>query len=51
LYGEASWYWSSSSYSGSSSLAWYVYVSGGTVNYNGKMNNLAVRCVRGEVKP
>jgi hypothetical protein len=40
------WYWSSSSYSGSSSYAWRVGFSVGYVGYFGKSSSYYVRCIR-----
>jgi hypothetical protein len=41
------WYWSSSSYVGNTSTAWFVNFSNGYVDYNVKTNGVFVRCVRG----
>lgn len=40
------YFWSSSSYSGSSSYAWYVNFNSGSVGYGGKAFSYVVRCVR-----
>lgn len=45
-----SWYWSSSTFAGSSNLAWVVGFYSGNVNYYGKSGNLYVRAVRGGQK-
>jgi hypothetical protein len=42
------WFWSSSSYAGSTSYAWNVYGSNGSVSYCDKTYGDAARCVRGE---
>jgi hypothetical protein len=47
LSGPVSWYWSSSSYAGGSSNAWYVDFDDGYVYYVGKSYTYYVRCVRG----
>jgi formylglycine-generating enzyme required for sulfatase activity len=46
LAGSCSWYWSSSSYAGSASYAWYVYFNYGGVHFYGKTYTHYVRCVR-----
>lgn len=43
-------FWTSSSYAGGSSDAWYVYFYGGDVYYYGKPYSSYVRCVRGGLK-
>ncbi|MDI7270074.1 MAG: DUF1566 domain-containing protein, partial [Myxococcota bacterium] len=40
------WFWSSSSYAGSASVAWYVHFFYGDVSNYGKANTSYVRCVR-----
>ena len=41
-----SYFWSSSPFAGSSSLAWNVYFSNGITNYNAVSDTYNVRCVR-----
>ena len=43
----SNWFWSSSTYVGSTNYAWYVYFNDGDVNSNNKTNNYYARCVRG----
>ena len=43
---QAEYYWSSSSYAGNTSLAWYVYMGSGNVNYFLKSNLFYVLPVR-----
>ena len=45
--GLVGWYWSSSSYGGSSSYAWIVYFDAGDVHNGSRANGHYVRCVRG----
>lgn len=40
-------YWSSSTYAGTSTFAWYVDFGGGNVNYDGTVTTQFVRAVRG----
>ncbi|MBI5528066.1 MAG: SUMF1/EgtB/PvdO family nonheme iron enzyme [Deltaproteobacteria bacterium] len=47
LRGPCYFYWSSSSYAGATSLAWYVFFFYGNVDYFVKPPTLWVRCVRG----
>jgi hypothetical protein len=46
LGGACDWYWSSSSYAGGVSNAWYVYFGGGGVNFLNRTHAFYVRCVR-----
>jgi hypothetical protein len=44
---ESSWYWSSSTYAGASSIAWLVYFRNGGVDAYDKLGGNYVWCVRG----
>ncbi|MDH5716912.1 MAG: DUF1566 domain-containing protein, partial [Spirochaetia bacterium] len=41
----ANYYWSSSTYVGNTSFAWYVHFSSGGVGYSTKSHSFYVRCV------
>ena len=40
------WFWSSSTFVGSTNRAWHVYFTHGPVSYDSKTNDNDVRCVR-----
>lgn len=46
LHGVAQWYWSSSSYPGGASFAWYIYFGFGSLYGPGESLTFYVRCVR-----
>lgn len=51
LKGECIWYWSSSPDADRPLSAWYVFFYDGSVNVNGVLGSMHVRCVRQKAAP